>query len=339
MLKTFAQDLVIQANKQEHDGKTGITKLEGNVNVKYGTFNLKSAHAKINVDKNQKPIEAIFYPKPSAFKNDGISQSSLKADIIRLSILENKIKAEGNTLSTVVKNKQPTVTIIADAQEYDKTNDIMTAKGDVKITYDKIKTTSRGAVVYISQTGDIEEVDLLGDAVLIQEKGEIKANKLVFNPITEEMVAVGTTYSNNILDDGTKVAVWADHQQYAKKTNTMMAGGNVKIAYQNYLANGPKATFIPSKTTKKPNNIIFYGRSKIKEDNRIIEADRIEITVDPKNFIAEGNVKTTFSKVDSKKSTTNSSKGSVTSSKDNSDSKKQTIKKKKRKRIEEEKDL
>ncbi len=37
---------------------------------------------------------------------------------------------------------------------------------------------------------------------------------------------------------------------------------------------------------------------KIQEGTKIIEADRIEITIEPKNFIAEGKVKTTFTELD-----------------------------------------
>lgn len=312
-LNANAEDLQIQADKQEHNGETGITTLNGNVKVKFGNMTLKSPKARVNVDANQKPVEAEFYPNPSAIKTSPNSQSTIKADIIKLSLLENKIKAEGNTFSAVIRNKKPVVTIQADYQEYDKNESAMTARGKVNIVYDKIKTTSESAVIYVTDSGELKEVNLIGNAVLIQEKSIIKAKKLIYNPTTNEMVAIGTAYSKSTLDDGSVVQVWSDLQQYLKATNTMMAGGSVRIAYKDYLATGPKATFLPSKVTNKPNNIIFYGRSRIKETSRTVEADKIEITVTPKNFLAEGNVKTTFQQVsvDKKSKTTTKKKKKV----------------------------
>ena len=52
--------------------------------------------------------------------------------------------------------------------------------------------------------------------------------------------------------------------------------------------------------TRKPNKIIFSGRSKITEGDKSIEADSIVITVNPKNFTAEGNVKTQINNIESK---------------------------------------
>ena len=53
----------------------------------------------------------------------------------------------------------------------------------------------------------------------------------------------------------------------------------------------------PIKKQKKPNEIVFYGRTKIKEGDKEVEADKIVITMNPKNFTAEGNVKTSFANV------------------------------------------
>ncbi len=91
----------------------------------------------------------------------------------------------------------------------------------------------------------------------------INANSFYYNPLQMNWVASGKTNSQTVLEDSTKVAIWADYQQYDKKSNTLMTSGNVKIAYKNYIASGPKATFLPDKEgDSKPNHIVFYGRSK-----------------------------------------------------------------------------
>ena len=64
-----------------------------------------------------------------------------------------------------------------------------------------------------------------------------------------------------------------------------------KIQYEDYIATGPKVIVVQDKTTKKLNEAIFVGRAKIETKGRTIEADRITITMNPKDFKAEGNVK------------------------------------------------
>ena len=75
----------------------------------------------------------------------------------------------------------------------------------------------------------------------------------------------------------------------------MMAAGNVHISYCDYVADGPKAVMHLNPNTNKPQKIIFMGRSKIVEKGvNSVEADRITMTVEPKTFKAEGNVKSSI---------------------------------------------
>ena len=48
----------------------------------------------------------------------------------------------------------------------------------------------------------------------------------------------------------------------------------------------------PDPKTQKMNKVVFLGRSKITQQGRSIEADRIDMTLKPKDFKADGNVKT-----------------------------------------------
>ena len=43
-----------------------------------------------------------------------------------------------------------------------------------------------------------------------------------------------------------------------------------------------------------PNVVIFTGRSKIEQEGSSVEADRIKMTLRPKAFYADGNVKTSL---------------------------------------------
>ena len=44
----------------------------------------------------------------------------------------------------------------------------------------------------------------------------------------------------------------------------------------------------PNRETGKPNEVYFVGRSKIVQVDKDIVADKIKITLDPKDFQAEG---------------------------------------------------
>ena len=81
--------------------------------------------------------------------------------------------------------------------------------------------------------------------------------------------------------------------------NTMIASNSVKVIYGDYTAYGPKVSVFPDPKTNKFNKVIFLGRSKIIEKGRMVEADKIVLTLNPRNFFAQGNVKTTIPNVDS----------------------------------------
>jgi len=302
---SYAEDIYIQADKQTFDGKTTV--FEGNVDVDYQNIKVKSPKVIVKTDENGKTETATFLNGAHAVKNDGYSQSELKANIINLSLLKNRIKAEGNAESSVFENKKPVVHITAATQEFDITKNIIIATDNVKINYQEINTKSNKARISMDDNGNLKKVELLGNATVNQDKSVIKADDVLYNPITNEMVAYGNVNSVTILDDGTPVDITSEFQQYDKTTQTLITSGHVKINYKEYVAIGPNATFVPdaasAKTNKssKPNKIIFTGRAKIIEGERHVEADRIEITVNPKDFKADGNVKTRFTQVQSLK--------------------------------------
>jgi lipopolysaccharide export system protein LptA len=97
-------------------------------------------------------------------------------------------------------------------------------------------------------------------------------------------------------DQPTKVFISSDYQQYDKASDIMIASGNVKILYGDYVAVGPKATF--KLHGNDLDRIFLTGRPTITENGRTITADKITITTNPKNFDAVGNVKVNFKTAD-----------------------------------------
>ncbi len=295
----FAENILIQADRQTFDGEK--TTFEGNVKVDYEDVSIKSPRAIVRNNEEGKPGAATFVDGAQAIKDSGYSRSEVKANIINLSLLKSRIRAEGNAESSVFEDKEPLVHINAGSQIFDIKKNIIVAEEDVNIKYKEIVTNSDKARITINENGTLDRVELLGNVKIDQKKNIIRADEVLYNPNTDEMVASGKASSETMLDDGTYVVIYADYQQYDNMSKTLITSGKVKIKYKDYIASGPKATFIPDKDSSVPNRIVFLGRSKIQEGQKFVEADRIELTLDPKNFTAEGNVITRFSQVDSYK--------------------------------------
>lgn len=293
--KLYAEDVYIQADKQTFDGKKAV--FEGKVKVDYADIHVESPKAFVRSDENGKPHSATFVDGAHAIRIKPNARSEVKANIINLSLLKNRIHAEGDTETMLIEEKKPLVHIKAGSQSFDIKENVITATTDVNMVYDKIKTRSDKAKITITKDGDLDKVEFFGKVNIVRDKTLIKADKVTYNAKIDEMIAQGSTNSETALDDGSNVAIWANLQHYDNKSKTLITSGNVKIKYQDYVATGPKATFIPDEGAEKPNNIYFVGRSRIQQGERFVEADRIHMTMEPKNFKAEGNVLTKFTQV------------------------------------------
>ena len=219
-----------------------------------------------------------------------------------MSLLNKRLKAEGNTQTTVtpLDGMKPTVIITADTQEYDTKTKTLTAKGSVIIYYKDVETFSNSAVANLDKNGNLKMLTLTGSGRLKQKDSVITADKFIYDAVKEIAYGLGSAHSDVDMD-GTRINVWSDRQEYYKASNIIQASGKVHVIYKDYDAKGPKATVYPDPKTNKPNEIIFIGRSTIVEQMRSITADRIKMYINPKNFFAEGNVQTVIRNIQQNK--------------------------------------
>ena len=194
-------------------------------------------------------------------------------------------------LSSITEKGRPVVIVTADKQEYNKNTNVMKAFGNVNIVYKDVETLSNQAIVDLTKNNDVKRIQLIGNANLKQANSKITAKKLDYDNIKQEAVATGSVFSDIITEDNKNIKVWSEYQSFDKKANVMTASGSTVIKYEDYTARGPKVNVFPDSKTKKLNQAVFLGRSKIETKGRTIEADRISITMNPKDFKAEGNVK------------------------------------------------
>jgi lipopolysaccharide export system protein LptA len=297
MLPASATTVTVESKKQTYDSTQNKTFLDGGVKVKMDDITITSPRAVVDITPQNEVDKATFLDKVYAIKDNHINQHEIKSDIMTMSLLNKKIKAEGNTISTFSEKRVPVVVMTANYQEFDVATNLMKAKGNVVIHYKDVVATSNEAQLKIDQNSQVDKMKLIGNAVVKQQNSILTANTVMYNAKSEEVVAKGNTHSHSTNDDGSAFDIYAGFQQYDKGTGSMMTSGCVRMTYQDYIATGPKATFLQDKKTKKMNKIIFYKRSKIQETDKIVEADKIVLTVNPKNFTAEGNVKTSFKNV------------------------------------------
>ncbi len=291
----YAASLTVESDTQEFKDTDSKIYLEGNVKVKTDNINVLSPRAVVEIDpKNNKVNKVEFKENAYSYQLEGGKKHEIKAQILQMSLLNKVFSAQGNTISSITENDKPVVIVTADKQEYNKTTNTMKAAGNVNIIYKNIETFSTQAYVFLNANNDVKKIELIGNARLNQDKSRITANKLTYDNIREEAVASGNAYSNIVTEDDKHIEVWSNYQSYDKKANVISAAGSTKIKYEDYLATGPKVNVYANKQTKKLNEAVFLGRSKIETKGRTIEADRITITMNPKDFKAEGNVKSTI---------------------------------------------
>ena len=298
-IATSASDLIIDSKSQSYAESENKIKFQGDVKVSVDDLRVEGQTADVNMTEDQQLDTATFYDKPYAYEVKKNKKREVKANILKVSLITKVIKAEGDTQSIVYDGKTPIVVINADTQEYDTNSGVMDADGTVTIKYKDIETFSNHATIKTDKNGDLKNITLIGNARVKEQNNESFADKFVYDPTTEILIATGNTTSNATMEGGDKLVLKSNYQEYNKKKNTYNASGNVHVWYQDYYAVGPKITFYPDKTTGKPNEIYFTGRSSITQGVRTIYADKIRMTLEPKDFQATGNTRTVIKNIGS----------------------------------------
>ena len=286
--------ITIESNKQEIQMDKNKGYFSGNVKVQVGDVTVTSPRADLDLEpKTKKPSLATFFDKPYAHQIKDNKKHEVKADIIKVSLIKKIITAQGNAQTNVLENSKPIIIITADEQEYDTNTNLMKATGSVVINYEDMTATSDTAYALMDKKGDVHNIKLQSPATIKQDKSIIKGDNIQYSKLRQDIIVSGNTLSDVTFENGDRVIINARTQQYNRKSNTIVASGKVHVKYSNYIADGPKAIMYVNSKTNKPEKIIFIGRSKIVEKGaNSVEADKITLTMKPKTFEAQGNVKT-----------------------------------------------
>ena len=290
-----ANNVVIEAKKQQIQLDKNKGYFDGDVKVTVGDITVQSPRAELDLDpKTKKPSLAVFYDNPYAFQNKDNKKHEIKAKIMKVSLIKKSVLAEGNTQSIIMQDRQPVITINADVQQYDTETKLMKAKGSVIVHYNDVETFSEYASAVLEKEGTVKNLKLQNNVVIKEGTNILKGNQFEYISGRDEYRLTGNAVSDLTFEDGTKLLVKSTYQQYNKLSNNIIAGGNVRVNFKDYFAQGPKAQMFVDPKTQKPKQVIFTGRSKITQNGNTVEADRIKMTMEPKEFFADGNVKTSL---------------------------------------------
>lgn len=302
-----SDNIRITADKQSYNLENKKYLLSGKVTVAFQDMRITGNRAEVDMDEAGKPKVAQFFNRP-VFKrikpNEG--EDNVVGDIIKVYLSEDRYGAIGNVESRIATVAADPFLIRSDVQEFDNKNKVVSASGNVKVDYKGSEAFSKLANVRMKPTGKAERVIFSGNAKIKQENSVITGERITVmvdsgNLIAEQHVTTNVTLAPKpqamasakpgvpASTQPSKVVITSDYQQYDKSSDTMMASGNVKIIYDDYVAVGPKATF--KLKGNELDRIFLTGRPTITEAGRVITADKITITTNPKNFDAVGNVK------------------------------------------------
>lgn len=286
--------ITIESKKQEIHMDKNKGYFSGDVKVQVGDVVVSSPRADLDLEPaTKKPSLATFFDKPYAHQVKDNKKHEVKADIIKVSLIKKIITAQGNAQTNVIQDRKPIIIITADTQEYDTNTNLMQAIGSVIINYEDIVATSDKAYALLDKNNDVKNLKLSSRATIKQDKSIIKGDNITYSKLRQDIIASGNTMSDVTFENGDRVIVNARNQQYDRLANTIMATGSVHVKYADYVADGPKAIMHINSKTNKPEKIIFIGRSKIVEKGvNSVEANKITMIMQPKTFVAEGNVKT-----------------------------------------------
>ncbi len=293
----------ISADQQSFD-ELGRTRFSGDVRVVYKDVRINTDLATLEMNAVGEPDVATFFNRPLAkrivepgpdVKFPG--EDHLRANVIKILLAENIMRAEGDSISNIHTAAQSPVVIEAEIQEFDNVQKTVKATGSVQVDYEQTRIYSPLAMLWIDEQGRGKRVVFTGGSKAIQEQSVINSEKLTIlvesgNLLAENNVKTDVKTESKSPDSPSRVFIESDFQQYDKASDTMLASGNVKILYGDYRAFGPKATFRMNDGAVE--TIFITGRARIITDTRHVEADKIVITTDPKHFDAVGNVKSKF---------------------------------------------
>lgn len=292
----------IQAGQQVFEPFEGRSQFDGNVRVAMEDTEITAPHANIQLDEKGKPSAAVFTNRSKLVRKTNGMKQTVQADTLNMGLQSGALHAEGRVMTQLSGDKSMgDVSIQSDSQVFEQDKGIMRALGHVTIRKDDTVATSPEAMILFNEAGAANKVIFVKGARLVQGDQEMRGETITVKLDTGDIYAERNTESTVLDKDSqgkpTKIKITAHLQELDNKTGTLLANGNTVVNYVDYIAKGPKAVFY--RANNQLDRIVMSGRAQIEDPERRVVGDVVTITVNPRQFNAQGNV-TTFIKAKKK---------------------------------------
>jgi lipopolysaccharide export system protein LptA len=195
-----SNDINIQADQQIFDANTSRTTFKGKVNVRYRDMRINGTQAVVDMSPSGQPQVANFLNRPKAKKiSPSGREDILDADIIRIYLTNNAVRAEGNVISYVTSVASDPFTIRSDVQQYDGGTKSVAAVGGVTVNYQDTVANSRKALLQTGPDGKAEKITFLEGARIRKPDGDVNAEKITLTIANNNMVAEKNVVTNSIV--------------------------------------------------------------------------------------------------------------------------------------------
>lgn len=305
----------VSSSSQTFDLNAGFTQLDGNVKVAMEGTQITGSHANIKMDASGSPSQAVFTNRSTLVKESSKLKQTIQADTLDMGLKSGDMNARGKVVTSINGDTGiGQVSIQSDSQVFEKEKNLMRAIGHVKVQKDDMIATSPEAIIFMGPTGSADKAVFIKGAQLSQNGQTMNGETITIKIDTGDIFAEKNTESNVDAKDNTTgkvshIKIRSQLQELNHATGTLLANGNAVVHYDDYIAKGPKAVFY--RKNEQLDKIVLSGRAQIEDTERKVLGDTIIVTVNPRQFNAQGNVNTF---IKAHKQQTASSKPATTSS-------------------------
>ena len=181
--------VVINADEQEYNTKTGVMKANGTVTMLYKDIETFSNSAEITTDKNGdlKKLVLIGNARVKQENNETL------ADKFTYDATTGNITASGNTTSNVYTDDGTKMVLKSGYQQYNQNRSVYNASNNVRIWYEDYYAAGPKVTLYPGANGKPNEANFIGRSSITQGVRTIYADRIKMTMKPKTFDAQGNT--------------------------------------------------------------------------------------------------------------------------------------------------
>ncbi len=268
--------------------------VKGNVVINYKDANVEAPKCTVESNEKGEPQKAVFTGRAKLKLKD----KTLEADKITISIKDEIIYAEGNTLSNLKDKKNNSIIISSDFQELHWNGEDAHARGNLKTTYQDTNVTSEEVkIIYKGKRPDLAIFfGASRQSTLEQPTNTTIADKLIFDLTTKNIQGIGNV--KGIIWPDEKIArnkqspihLNTEDLYIDNKSGIITANSEtelVMIDYEVTKGESHKAFLYKNKESGRPEKIVFKGQANVTQEDKQLTSEEVVFNFNDKKLISK----------------------------------------------------